>query len=228
MRPTLPRRRRLRSPDNVASEEAELTWLDALTEKALARELPTRAEALQSPAEHRRRADGRGGGGLQGPAALLRPPGQAELPGQHQERPVPRGLLLLLAAARLGGGRAQVHLAQARRGDQQRRGGRQGRRQARLPGRQRPRPHRRGCHPGVRRDREVQGAAPRRRGLRLPRPALRRPGRAPAAGRHHRLQPQPQHGRGQLRRHLHHPLVPGPGRHGTEGESKLACPRARA
>src|SRR6266540_1700331 len=45
MRPTLPRRRRLRSPDNVASEEAELTWLDALTQKALARELPTRAEA---------------------------------------------------------------------------------------------------------------------------------------------------------------------------------------
>src|SRR5882724_5210093 len=46
MRPTLPRRRRLRSPDSVASEEAQLTWLDALTEKALARELPTRAEAL--------------------------------------------------------------------------------------------------------------------------------------------------------------------------------------
>src|SRR6266576_6484712 len=42
---TLPRRRRLRSPDNVASEEAQLTWLDALTEKALARKLPTRAEA---------------------------------------------------------------------------------------------------------------------------------------------------------------------------------------
>ena len=39
-------RRRLRSPDSVASEEAQLTWLDALTEKALARELPTRAEAL--------------------------------------------------------------------------------------------------------------------------------------------------------------------------------------
>src|SRR6201996_6738759 len=45
--PTLPLRRRVRSPDSVASEEAQLTWLDALTEKALARELPTRAEALK-------------------------------------------------------------------------------------------------------------------------------------------------------------------------------------
>src|SRR3984893_16400724 len=47
MRLTLPRGRRLRAPDNVTSEEAQLTWLDALTEKALARELPTRAEAGQ-------------------------------------------------------------------------------------------------------------------------------------------------------------------------------------
>src|SRR5437660_1239798 len=44
---TLPRRPRLRAPDNVASEEAQLTWLDVLTEQALARELPTRAEALK-------------------------------------------------------------------------------------------------------------------------------------------------------------------------------------
>src|SRR5437899_6707174 len=44
---TLPRRPRLRAPDNVASEEAQLTWLDVLTEKALARELPTRAEAMK-------------------------------------------------------------------------------------------------------------------------------------------------------------------------------------
>ena len=28
-----------------------MTWLDTLTTKALARELPTRAEALQRPAE---------------------------------------------------------------------------------------------------------------------------------------------------------------------------------
>src|SRR5689334_2121868 len=42
---TLLRRPYGRAPDNVASEEAQLTWLDALTEKALARELPARAEA---------------------------------------------------------------------------------------------------------------------------------------------------------------------------------------
>ena len=75
---------------------------------------------------------------------------------------------------------------------------------------------------------QFKDAAPRRRGVRLPRPALRRPGRAPAPGRHHRLQPQPQHGRDQLRRHLHHALVPGPGRHGAARRRQPACPRARA
>ena len=66
--------------------------------------------------------------------------------------------------------------------------------------------------------REFKAQTPRRRGLRLPRPALRRPGRAPARGRHHRLQPQPEHGRDQLLRHLHHPLVRRPRRHRAEGE----------
>ena len=71
---------------------------------------------------------------------------------------------------------------------------------------------------------QFKAAAPRRRGLRLPGPALRRPGRAPAPGRHHRLQPQPQHRGSQLRRHLHHALVPGPGRHGAESETSGPVP----
>src|SRR5579859_1064457 len=43
MRPTLPRSR----ADSVRREEAEVTWLDDLAEKALARELPARAEVLK-------------------------------------------------------------------------------------------------------------------------------------------------------------------------------------
>src|SRR5260370_22837218 len=34
-------------PDSVGREEAKLTWLDDLAEKALARDLPSRAEALE-------------------------------------------------------------------------------------------------------------------------------------------------------------------------------------
>src|SRR5260370_41883965 len=43
MGPTLPRSQ----ADTVSREEAEVTWLDDLAEKALARELPARAEALE-------------------------------------------------------------------------------------------------------------------------------------------------------------------------------------
>ena len=46
-----------------------------------------------------------------GQAPLLRPQGQAELPGQRQERALPRGLPLLLAAARLPGRRAHLNFA---------------------------------------------------------------------------------------------------------------------
>ena len=51
----------------------------------------------------------------------------------------------------------------------------------------------------------IQGQEPRGRGVRLPGPALRRPGRTPARSGHHRLQPQPEHGRRSLPGHLHHP-----------------------
>ena len=71
---------------------------------------------------------------------------------------------------------------------------------------------------------EFKARNPGRRGLRLPRPARRRPGRAPARGRHHRLQPQPEHGRNQLHRHLHHPLLRRPRRHGAKSQGRRPVP----
>ena len=76
----------------------------------------------------------------------------------------------------------------------------------------RPWPERFRHHPGIDRHHGIQGEKYRGRGLRLPRPARRRPGRAPAPGGHHRLQSQPEHGRDQLPGHLHHPLLRRPRR----------------
>jgi hypothetical protein len=67
-------------------------------------------------------------------------------------------------------------------------------------------------------------ACPRRRGLRVPWPAGRRPGGAARRGGHHGLQPQPEHVRRPLRRHLHHARVRGPGRHGNSGQASRAVP----
>ena len=63
----------------------------------------------------------------------------------------------------------------------------------------------------------IKDAERGRRGVRLPRPALRRPGRAAARGGRGRLQPQPQHVRGDVRGHHDHPHLRRPRRHRPEG-----------
>ena len=78
-------------------------------------------------------------------------------------------------------------------------------------------PDRPGRRPGLGHHQGDQGPERGRRGVRLPRAALRRPGRAAARGGRGRLQPQPQHVRGDVRGHHHHPHVRRPGRHRAEG-----------
>ena len=70
-----------------------MTWLDTLTEKALARELPTRAEVLKVLQSGDDELMDVVAAAWEDWAFAVRPPGRAELPGQHQERPVPGGLL---------------------------------------------------------------------------------------------------------------------------------------
>ncbi len=166
---------------------------------------------------HRRRPAGRRRGRRAGAPAVVRPPGQAQLPGEPQERPLPGGLLVLFAAPRLEGGDPQVHLAEARAGRRGRRRRARGRREARLPGRQRPWPDGPRHRPGRGHHRRDQGRQRGRRGLRLPGPALRQPGGAAQGGRRRRVQPQPEHLRGHLRRHHHHPHVRRPGGHRQQG-----------
>ena len=65
-----------------------------------------------------------------------------------------------------------------------------------------------------------QGRAPRRRDLRLPRPAQGRPGRAAARGRRRRLQPQHQHRRVPPRADRADAHLRRPRRHRREGEDR--------
>ena len=58
-------------------------------------------------------------------------------------------------------------------------------------------------------------------------PALRRPGGAAARGGRRRLQPQPQHLRGDVRGHLHHARLRRPGGHRAAGAARRACRPAR-
>ena len=136
-----------------------MTWLDALTEKALARELPTRAEALEvlhstddelmdvvaAAFKVRLRYFGR----------------RVKL---NYLVNIKSGLCpedCFYCSQRLGSAADVLKYTWLKPDEvlEQRRGRRQGGRQAGLPGRQRPRPDRRGHHPGVRRDREVQGSS---------------------------------------------------------------------
>ncbi len=109
--------------------------LNTLVDKGLRRESPTREEALAVLATSDDDAARRGGRGRKGAPPLVRPAGEAQLSGQPQVGPVPRGLLLLLAAARARRPRSSStpgckpdEAVRGRRG----RGG--GRRQAGVPG----------------------------------------------------------------------------------------------
>lgn len=154
--------------------------LNTLVDKGLRRELPSREEALAVLATSDDELLDVVAASRQGAAAVVRAPGETQLSGEPQVGPVPRGLLVLLAAARVQGGDPQVHVAQARRGVEGRGRRCRGRREAGLPGGVRARPdgpRRRPCLGDHRRD---QGAERGRRGVRLPRSALRGPGRAAA------------------------------------------------
>ena len=72
-----------------------------------------------------------------------------------------------------------------------------------------------------------QDRAPRRRDLRLPRPAQGRPGRAAARRRGRRLQPQHQHRRVPPRPDRADPHVRRPRRHRREGQDRRALPVQR-
>ena len=135
---------------------------------------------------------------------------------------MPRGLLVLLAAPRVGRRRAQVLVAEVR-GGHRRGGGRgDGRGQAGLPRRQRPGADRPRHRPRLLDHRGVQGRPPGHRGVRLPGDPHRRAGRAAGGGRDDGLQPQPEHLRRSLRRHLRHPRVRRPGRDRGQGARRGA------
>ena len=75
---------------------------------------------------------------------------------------------------------------------------------------------------GRRHGRRAEVRAPRRRGVRLPRPAQGRPGRAAPRGRRRRLQPQHQHRRVPPRHDRHDAHVRRPGRHRDQGQDRRA------
>ncbi len=176
----------------------------------------------------RRRTARRGGRRREGAPSVVRTTRQTQLSGQPQVGPLPRGLLVLLAAARLQGRDPQVHLAEAGGGVQGRR--RRGRRrgEAGLPGGERTRPDRPGRRPGHEDHRGHQGGERGRRGVRLPRSALRRAGRPAAFGGRRRVQPQPQHVRGDVRGDHHHAHLRGPGGDRAAGPGRRALGVLRA
>lgn len=196
--------------------------LNTLVDKGLRRELPTREEALAVLATSDDELLDVVAAG-QGAPPVVRASGEAELPGQSEVGPVPGGLLLLFPAPGLQGRDPQVHVAEAGGGLSGRGRRCRGRGEAGLPGRERPRADGPGRGPRRQDDRRDQGAERGHRGLRLPGPALRRPGRAAARRGRGRLQPQPQHLRGHVRADHQDPHLRGPGRHGAKGARRPAC-----
>ena len=139
-----------------------MTWLDSLADKALNCDPPTREEALAVLAHRRRRPDGRGGRRVPRQAAVLRRRVKLNYLVNIKSGLCPEDCFYCSQRVGSARRRAQVQLAQDRRGARQRRGGRGGRGAPGLPGRQRPGPDRQGHRPGVpRRSPRSSRATPR-------------------------------------------------------------------
>ncbi len=126
-----------------------MTWLDSLTDKALARELPTRDEALKVLTSQDDELMDVVAAAFKVRLRYFGRRVKLNYLVNIKSGLCPEDCFYCSAAARLGRGRAEVHLAQAGRGGRKRPKKGSGRRQARLPGGQRPRPDRQRRHPGV-------------------------------------------------------------------------------